>query len=56
MNRFVGYLLLILVTAYVLRAASPALAGLAHAAVPLIIAVGAVSTAMRIVWHFTNRY
>lgn len=56
MNHLIGSLLAILLTAYVLRIAGPALAGLAHAAVPLVVAVGVVAALLRIVWHFTNRY
>jgi hypothetical protein len=40
----------------VLVSAGPTLVGLAHAVVPLVIAIGVVIVALRLVWHFTNRY
>lgn len=40
----------------VLVSAGPTLVGLAHAAVPLVIALGSVAVVLRLVWYFTNRY
>lgn len=56
MNHLIGWLILALVTVSILSAAGPTLVGLAHAAAPLVIAVGAVLALLRVVWHFTNRY
>lgn len=49
-------LILAIVGLAVLTAASPALAALARAAVPLMVATGAVLVAVRLVWFFTNRW
>jgi hypothetical protein len=56
MSRLVGWLIFALMTVSVLSAAGPTLVGLAHAAVPLVIALGVVIALLRLVWHFTSRY
>ncbi len=50
------FLVIAIVGLAVLTAAGPTLVALAHAAVPLIIAGGAVAIVMRAVWFFTNRW
>jgi hypothetical protein len=39
-----------------LVSAGPTLIRLAHAAVPLVIAIGVVVLLARLVWYFTRRY
>jgi hypothetical protein len=39
-----------------LTAAGPTIVALAHAAVPLVIAVGAVAVVLRVAWYFTQRW
>lgn len=56
MNHFTGFLVVAIVTLAVLVSAGPTLVGLAHAAVPLVIAIGSVAGLLRLIWHFTNRY
>jgi hypothetical protein len=53
MERFLAYVFIGLV---IILVAGPMFVVAAHAAVPLILAVGLVVAALRIVWHFTNRY
>jgi hypothetical protein len=48
----VGALLVLLL----LLSAGPTLIALFHAAVPLVIAVGAVVVVVRLIWVFTNRF
>jgi hypothetical protein len=48
---FIGVLLLA-----VLSAVGPVIVALANALVPLIIVGGLVVGALRLVWHFTDRY
>jgi hypothetical protein len=50
------FLVIAIVGLAVLTAAGPTLVALAHAAVPLVIAVGVVVLALRAVWFFTNRW
>ena len=56
MNKLVLWLIGAVVVVSVLNSAGPTLVGLVHAAVPLVLAVGAVAALLRLVWHFTNRY
>lgn len=56
MSRAVAWLVIAVVALSVLNSAGPTLVGLAEAAVPLIIAIGCVAIAARIVWHFTSWY
>jgi hypothetical protein len=48
-------LVLVVVACTVLACVGPVLIGLAHAAVPVVVAVGAVAVVLRIVWHYTGR-
>jgi hypothetical protein len=50
------YLVWAVVGLVVLSAAGPAVTAFAKAAVPLVIAVGAVALVLRAVWYFTNRW
>lgn len=56
MTRLVVFLIVCVVALSMLVSAGPTLIGLTHAAVPVVIAVGSVVIALRIVWHFTSRY
>lgn len=56
MTRIVLALVIAIVGLSVLVSAGPTLVGLAHAAVPLVIAIGLVVAVLRLVWHITNRY
>lgn len=56
MTRGVAWLIIAVVALSVLNSAGPTLIGLAEMAVPLVVAVGSVVIAARIVWHFTSRY
>jgi threonine/homoserine efflux transporter RhtA len=55
-NRIVAWLVLALVALAVLTQVTPMLIRLAHAALPLVVAMGCVLAALRIVWYFTSRY
>lgn len=50
------FLLTLVLGLVVLAAAGPALAALAQAAVPLVIAVGVVILLARGLWYFTRRW
>lgn len=52
----VGWLVSTVVLLSLLISAGPALVALMHAAVPLLIAGGAVVIGARIVWYLTSRY
>lgn len=54
--RAVGYTAAVVVALWVLISAAPILVGLAHALVPLIVAVGFVAVLLRLAWYFTSRY
>jgi hypothetical protein len=56
MSRPVVYLVAAIVALSVLVSAGPTLIGLLNATVPLVVAGGSVVVALRLVWHFTNRY
>jgi hypothetical protein len=56
MKHVAGFLVVAIVALAVLVSAGPTLIALAHAAVPLIAAVGVVIGVLRIIWHFTSRY
>lgn len=56
MTRLTVALVAAVVGLAVLVAAGPTLVALLDAAVPLVIAVGAVVVVLRLVWHFTNLY
>jgi hypothetical protein len=56
MNRLVFALLLGVVLVAMLTSAGPTLVGLARVAVPVVVAVGVVVVAVRLVWYFTQRY
>ena len=45
---------LLVVGLVVLTAATPALARLAHALVPLIVTLGVIAAVLRVVWFFTR--
>lgn len=53
MERFLEYLFIGLVA---ITVAGPMFVFVAHAAVPLVLAVGFVVVMLRLVWHFTRRY
>lgn len=55
MERNVGYLVVVTVCLSVLMAAGQTLIALATAAAPLVLALGLVICAVRLVWHYTNR-
>jgi hypothetical protein len=56
MNKLVRWLVAAVVAVSILSSARPTLVGLAHAAVPLVIAVGAVVVVLRLVWFYTSRH
>ncbi len=56
MNKQVLWLVVAVVGLSVLTSAGPTIIGIVHAAVPLVIAVGVGAAALRLVWHFANRY
>jgi len=55
-SRLVPGLVAAIVLLAVLVSAGPTLVELAHAAVPLVIAVGVVAVVVRLVWWFSNRF
>lgn len=56
MNRLVVGLVCGVVALWAMASIGPALAVLADALVPLVIALGLVLAGLRIVWHYTRRY
>lgn len=56
MNKAAGWLVVAIVGLAVLTSAGPTVVALAHALVPIVLAVGAVAVVLRLVWYFTNRY
>jgi membrane protein YdbS with pleckstrin-like domain len=56
MSKPVAYLIVAIVFLSILVSAGPTLVALANAAVPLVMVVGSVAIALRLVWYFTNRY
>lgn len=55
-SRLVLLLVVSMVALCVLVSAGPTLVRLAHAAVPLVVALGVVTLVLRLAWYFTNRY
>jgi hypothetical protein len=55
-SRVVGLLILVIVGLAVLETAGPALAGLLHGAVPLVLVIGFVIVLVRTVWWLTGRW
>lgn len=56
MNKSTLFLVASIVALSILVSAGPTLVALARAITPLVIAVGSVAIAARIVWYFTSRY
>jgi hypothetical protein len=56
MNKATAWLIAAVVGLAVLTAAGPTLVELAHAAVPLVIAVGVVAVALRLVYFHTRKW
>lgn len=56
MRRSTRLLLASTVVLALVMSAGPTLVHLAQAAVPLVIALGAVAVVVRLVWYLTNRY
>jgi len=56
MHHLTTYLAVGIVTLLALAATGPALVALSHAAVPLIVAVGVVAIAVRLVFFHTRRW
>ena len=56
MNRATGFLVAAIVGLAVLVSAGPTLVALAHAAVPLVIAVGIVAVVLRLVVFHTRNW
>jgi hypothetical protein len=56
MNKPTAYLIAAIVALSVLVSAGPTLVALANAAVPLVIAVGVVAVALRLVFFHTRRW
>lgn len=56
MKRSTLFLVLVIATLSVLVSAGPTLVKLAHAAVPLVVAVGAVVAVLRLVFFHTRRW
>jgi hypothetical protein len=54
MSRFIATLAIVVVGLVVLTAATPALTKLAHALVPLIVAVGIVVALLKLVFWYTR--
>jgi hypothetical protein len=55
-GRLTWFLVIAIVGLAVLVSAGPTLVALLQAAVPLVVAVGALGIILRLVWHYTNRY
>lgn len=56
MNRTIWTFLLVVVSLWMLIAATPALTRLAGALVPLVLVVGIVAAVLRMVWATTRRW
>lgn len=56
MNKPIAYLIVAIVALSILVSAGPTLVALAHAAVPLVVAVGVVAVVVRLVFFHTRRW
>jgi hypothetical protein len=56
MNKTAGLLVTVIVLLAVLVSAGPTIVALAHAAVPLVLVIGAVAVLMRLAWWLTGRW
>jgi hypothetical protein len=56
MSRLAGILALAIVGLTVLGAAGPAIAGVLHGAIPLVLVIGFVVVLVRTVWWLTGRW
>jgi hypothetical protein len=56
MNKPIAYLIIAIVALSMLVSAGPTLIELAHAAVPLVVAVGVVAVALRLVFFHTRNW
>lgn len=56
MTKSTAWMVVAIFTLSALTSAGPVVVGLVHAVVPLVIAVGCMAIAWRLVWYFTNRY
>lgn len=55
MNKPITYLIIAIVALSMLVSTGPTLVALAHAAVPLVVAVGVVAVVLRLVFFHTRR-
>jgi hypothetical protein len=56
MNRTIGLLVAVIVLLAVLVSAGSTIVALAHAAVPLVLAIGALAVLTRVAWWLTGRW
>jgi hypothetical protein len=56
MTRQMGYLVATVVVLCTLVSAGPTIVALIQAIAPLVVVVGCVAIALRLVWHFTSHY